>query len=181
MLCSQANVVPSTPHHANQTAFPWKQNSEGSGLWTSHNRETEQRKLDGTFPLGGGQPQTGKALWVYGVRSGFIAVVGCCCGRLKQLRPWEDQLSVFILLTIGKHTDVSGKIRESISVFVCKNVKLIFQPKQQEMKDMRRKLYLHLGKYFTYTRLGMLSVCLDQYLHLSSSLIFILLLVYFFS
>lgn len=117
MLCSRANAVPSTSHHANQTAFPWKQNSEGSGLCTSHNRETEQRKLDGTFPLGGGQPQTGKALQVYGVRLRFIAVVGCCCGRWKQLRPWEDQLSVFILLTIGKHMEVSGKIRESISVF----------------------------------------------------------------
>lgn len=77
--------------------------------------------------------------------------------RLKQPRPWKDHLSLFVLLTTNNYTEASGNIKELLSVFITWEcwIQTPAKAKEEGKKDMRWKLSLHLGKYFTYTRLGM--------------------------
>lgn len=104
--------------------------------WTVHlhNRSREQRTQDGTYSLDAGQPQN----QLCGLRA--TNRIYFCGGMLKQVRPWECHMSVFILSAADKCTEVSSKIRQLISVFLPSiSAKLILQTKQQAVKNVSWK------------------------------------------
>lgn len=121
-LHSRRNETPSTPHHAHHR-LDFHENKLRR-KWTVHFpwQGNRAKKTGWDVSLGSAPGRKSSA----GLRDplGFIALVGCCSDRLKEFRPWEDHLSVFILSTIDKCTEVSGKIRESVSVFlvVCETL-----------------------------------------------------------
>lgn len=102
--------------------------------------------------------------------------VYCCGGTLKQVRPWQCHPSVFILLAADKHTEVSGQIRQLVSVFLPRMWNSYSSQSNGQWKTWDGNRVYTWANISLTPDLACISMCPDQHSHLSSSLIFTFLL-----